>query len=85
MKKRVRQGIRDFDRDFDRGKVRIDFSQGRLTEGLSKVVTLPPLTVPIWLAAEIEGLSKRQANSKSAVIRQLLVEAIEAKKRRLAS
>jgi len=51
------------------------------TDGLSKVVKLPPITIPVWLAAEIESLSQIQANSKASVIRQLLVEAIEAKKK----
>lgn len=85
MKKKNRQRIEDFDRAFDQGKVSIDFSSGVVTEGLSRVVMLPPLSIPAWLALEIENLSKIQANSKSSVVRQLLVEAIEAKRRKLDS
>jgi hypothetical protein len=81
MKKKSRQKIEDFDKDFDEGKIAIDFGTGVITEGLSKVVKLPPLPVPGWLALEIEKLSKIQANSKASVVRQLLVEAIEARRR----
>ena len=45
------------------------------------MVKLPPITIPAWLAAEIESISQLLANSKASVIRQLLVEAIEAKKK----
>ncbi|MFH0799463.1 MAG: hypothetical protein V2A66_04695 [Pseudomonadota bacterium] len=75
------QKIEDFDEAFDDGKVSIDFKGGTLTEGISALVKLPPLAVPAWLALEIEAISKIQANSKSSVIRQLLVEAIEGKRR----
>ena len=81
MKKKNRQKIEDFDEAFDEGKVLIDFKDSILTEGLSKVVKLPPLNIPAWLALEIENISKIQANSKSSVIRQLLVEAIQAKRK----
>jgi len=81
MMKRSRQKIEDFDRDFDEGKVAVDFSSGILTHGLSQVVKLPPLNIPAWLALEIEKLSKIQANSKASVVRQLLVEAVEAKRK----
>jgi len=80
MKKKNRQGIKDFDKAFDNAGVGIDFEGGILTEGLSKVVKLPPMNIPAWLALEIERISKVQANSKASVIRQLLVEAIQAKK-----
>lgn len=81
MKRKIKQEARDFDEAFDRGEAAIDFSNGILTEGLSKVVKIPPMNIPFWLAAEIENISKLQANSKSSVIRQLLVEAIQAKKK----
>lgn len=81
MKKKEKQKAKDFDKAFDNGEVQIDFKEGVLTEGLSKIVKLPPLTIPAWLALEIEKISKTQANSKASVIRQLLVEAIQAKKR----
>ncbi len=44
---------------------------------------LPPISIPAWLASEIEGLLKLQANSRASVIRQLLVEAIEAERGQL--
>jgi hypothetical protein len=81
MKKKSSPKKRGFDEQFDAGEVDIDFSKGVRTEGLGKVVRLPPMTIPVWLAAEIESLSQLQANSKASVIRQLLVEAIEAKKK----
>ncbi|OGQ05791.1 MAG: hypothetical protein A2W61_00040 [Deltaproteobacteria bacterium RIFCSPLOWO2_01_44_7] len=80
MKKQNRQKKKGFDKTFDKGEAAVDFSEGALTEGLSKVVKLPPMTIPSWLALEIEKISKTQANSRAAVIRQLLVEAIRAKK-----
>lgn len=83
MKKKDRQKKKDFDRAFDEGKVSIDFRSGIVTEGLSKVVTFPPLTLPAWLALEIENMAKMQANSKASVVRQLLVEAVRG--RRLAA
>ena len=81
MKKKNKQKKPGFDERFDEGEKGIDFSKAIHTEGLSKIVKLPPMTIPAWLAAEIEVLSRLQANSKASVIRQLLVEAIEAKKR----
>jgi hypothetical protein len=84
MKKKKLQGIEDFDAAFDSGEISVDFHGGILTEGMSRLVKLPPLSIPTWLALEIETISKVQANSKSSVIRQLLVEAIDAK-RKLAS
>lgn len=81
MKKQNKQKKKGFDKAFDEGEALVDFEQGVQTEGLSKIVKLPPLTIPAWLALEIEKISKIQANSKSSVIRQLLVEAIQAKKR----
>jgi len=81
MKKKSRQKIEDFDKEFDEGKFSVDFSGGVITEGLSQVVKLPPLSIPGWLALEIENLSKVQANSKASVVRQLLVEAIQARRR----
>lgn len=77
--KKNRQKLSDFDRNFDEGKISIDFSGGVVTNGLSQVVKLSPMTIPAWLSVEIEHLSKMQANSKASVIRQLLVEAIKAK------
>lgn len=81
MKRKNRQKIGDFDEAFDKGKAPVDFRDSILTEGLSKVIKLPPLSIPAWLALEIEKLSKIQANSKSSIIRQLLVEAIQAKRK----
>ena len=80
MKKSSKPKKPGFDEGFDAGEEGIDFSKAIHTEGLSKVVKLPPITIPAWLAAEIESISQLQANSKASVIRQLLVEAIEAKK-----
>lgn len=76
---------KDFDARFDDGEETVDFSQGIATEGLSKTMKLPPMDVPAWLAVEIERLAQFQANSKASVVRQLLVEAIEARSHRLAS
>ena len=81
MKRKSKHELKDFDKAFDKGKIGIDFSKGIITEGLSNIVKLPPLSIPAWLALEIETLSKIQANSKSSVVRQLLVEAIQAKKK----
>lgn len=85
MKKKDKQGKKDFDERFDKGEVNVDFSSGVVTEGLSKTMKLPPMDLPTWLAVEIERLAQFQANSKASVVRQLLVEALEARKRRLAS
>ena len=85
MKKKNKQKEKGFDERFDEGREVIDFSVGKLTEGLSKTMKLPPMDVPTWLALEIERLAQFQANSKTSVIRQLLVEALEARKRRLVS
>lgn len=81
MKKKNKLNLKDFDRAFDDGKVAIDFKGGILTEGLGKVVKLPPLNIPAWLALEIETLAKLQANSKASIVRQLLVEGIHAKRK----
>lgn len=81
MMKKSKLKLKDFDEAFDEGRTAIDFAGGILTEGLSKVVTLPPLTVPAWLAVEIENISRVQANSRASVVRQLLVEAIQSKKK----
>ena len=81
MKKKNKPEKKNFDQAFDDGEALIDFEKGVPTEGLSKIVKLPPLTIPAWLALEIEKISKLQANSKASVVRQLLVEAIQAKKR----
>lgn len=81
MKKRKLHAIEDFDAAFDSGEIAIDFRDGILTEGMSHLVKLPPLSIPAWLALEIETISKVQANSKSSVIRQLLVEAVDAKRK----
>jgi hypothetical protein len=43
------------------------------------------MDVPAWLALEIERLAQFQANSKASVVRQLLVEALEARRRRIVS
>lgn len=84
MKKKSKLEKKDFDQRFDDGEEVIDISSGLLTEGLGKTIKLPPMDIPTWLAIEIERLSRFQANSKASVVRQLLVEAIEARKRRLA-
>lgn len=83
MKKKSKQKIEDFDRAFDSGRITVDFSEGVITNGLSQVVKISHLVIPLWLSAEIEMISKIQANSKSSVLRQLLVEAIEARKRQV--
>ena len=80
MKKKVKQKGRGFDQKFDDGDVAIDFSKAIATEGLSDLVKLPPITIPGWLAIEIESLAKLQANPRASVIRQLLVEAISKRK-----
>ena len=85
MKKKNKQKKKGFDEAFDSGKVSIDFTSAIPTEGLTETIKFPPIDIPAWLAAEIERLAQFQANSKSSVVRQLLVEAIEARKRRLAS
>lgn len=85
MKKRDKQKKKGFDEKFDEGEVSINFSSGVLTEGLSKTMKLPPMDIPAWLALEIDRMAQFQANSRASVIRQLLVEALEARKRRLAS
>lgn len=85
MKKKEKHEKKGFDERFDAGEEVINFSSGVVTEGLSKTMKLPPMDVPAWLAVEIERLAQFQANSKASVVRQLLVEAIEARKRRLAS
>lgn len=53
IKKLKKQG---FDERFNSGDEDIDFSKAVRTEGLSKVVKLPPITIPTWLAAEIESI-----------------------------
>ena len=74
MRKKNRPESKDFDKAFDEGRATIDFSKALRTQGLSQLVKLPPLTIPAWLNAEIEKRAQMQANSKSAVIRQLLVK-----------
>ncbi|MBF0106393.1 MAG: hypothetical protein HQM16_13835 [Deltaproteobacteria bacterium] len=83
MKKKNKQKSKDFDKDFDEGRAIIDFSSSLRTEGLSQVIKLPPLTIPAWLNAEIEKIAQLQANSKSSVIRQLLVEALSLRGQRV--
>ncbi len=85
MTKKNKQKKKGFDESFEASEQSIDFSKGILTEGLSKTIKFPPMDLPAWLAAEIEKLAVFQANSKASVIRQLLVEALEARRRRLAS
>lgn len=82
MKKKW-QKIKDFDKAFDDGKTEVDFSEGTLSEGMSKSAKIPPFNIPSWLNMEIEFLSQKQANSKASVIRQLLVEAVETKKKQI--
>ena len=79
--KKNKQKIEVFDEAFDKGEASINFEQGIVTEGLTKIVKLPPITIPAWLALEIDMLSKLQANSRAAIIRQLLVEAIQKKRK----
>lgn len=83
MKKKNKQKNKDFDKEFDNGHAVIDFSGALRTEGLSQVIKLPPLTIPAWLNVEIEKMAKLQANSKSSVIRQLLVEALSLRGQRV--
>jgi hypothetical protein len=83
MKKKSKQKNKDFDKNFDEGRAVIDFSQSLKTEGLSHVIKLPPLTIPAWINAEVEKIAQLQANSKSAVIRQLLVEALSLRGQRV--
>jgi len=85
MKKKNKQEKKGFDERFDAGVEVVDFSKGVVTEGLGKTLKLPPMDLPAWLALEIERLAQFQANSKASVVRQLLVEAVEARRRRLAS
>ena len=80
MKKNTKQKNKDYDVKFDDGEVAIDFSKAKATDGLSKLVKLPPITIPGWLAVEIENLAKLQANPRASVVRQLLVEAISKRK-----
>ena len=82
MKSKNKPKQKGFDEKFDSGETATDFSSGIVTEGLSKTMKLPPMDVPTWLAMEIERLAQFQANSKSSIVRQLLVEAMEARKRR---
>ena len=79
MKKKNKQNHEAFDEAFDRGELPIDFSSGVVTEGLSKVVKIPPLAIPSWMALEIDNIAKLQGNSRAAVIRQLLQESIARK------
>ena len=85
MKKKIKQNKRDFDERFDEAEANIDFSSGSKNSGLSKTTKFPPLDVPNWLASEIERIAQFQANSKASVIRQLLVEAIEQRRHKMAS
>jgi len=85
MKKKTKQSKKGFDEQFDAGKAVVDFSAGTVTQGLSKTIKLPPMDIPAWVGAEIERLAQFQANSKASIVRQLLVEGIEARKRRMAS
>lgn len=80
--KKNRQKLKEFDEAFDKGKVEVDFSKGIVNEGLSKVVKLPPIDIPSWLALEIEKIAKLQGNTRAAVIRQLLTMAVEEKQRK---
>jgi hypothetical protein len=81
MKKKNKQNKKDFDKNFDNGEEIVDFSDGIITDGLNKVIKIPPMTIPAWLNAELEKLSLLQANPKTAIIRQLLVEALMTRKR----
>lgn len=85
MKRKHRQKKRGFDELFDAGKVAVNFSHGVMTKGLSRTIKLPPLDVPGWLGLLIGRIAEFQANSRASVIRQLLVEAIEGRQRRLAA
>jgi hypothetical protein len=85
MKKKNKPKKKGFDELFDTGKVGIDFSGGVVTKGLSKTVKLPPLDVPGWLGLMIDRIAEFQANSRASVVRQLLVEAIESRRRRFAA
>jgi len=85
MKKKIKQSKKGFDEQFDAGKAAVDFSSGTVTQGLSKTIKLPPMDIPAWVGAEIERLAQFQANSKASIVRQLLVEGIEARKWRMVS
>lgn len=85
MKKKTKPKKKGFDALFDAGKAAIDFSTGVVTKGLSKTVKLPPLDVPGWLGLMIDRIAEFQANSRASVVRQLLVEAIESRRRRFAA
>lgn len=85
MKRKTRQSKKGFDDRFDEGKAGIDFSAGTVTLGLSKPIRLPRMKIPSWVAAIIDHLAQFQANSKASIVSQLLVEGIEARKRRMAS
>ncbi|HSA60301.1 MAG TPA: hypothetical protein VLJ37_11525 [bacterium] len=85
MKKKSKPSKKGFDQKFDAGEAAVDFSKGVVTPGLSKTIKLPPLDIPAWVGAEIERLAQFQANSKASIVRQLLVEGIESRKRRMAS
>ena len=52
MKKDSKPKKAGFDERFDEGEEGIDFSKAIHTEGLSKIVKLPPMTIPAWLAAD---------------------------------
>ena len=79
MTKKNKPKTKDFDTAFDNAETSIDFSQAVKTKGLSKTVKLAPLNIPGWMAAEIDNLSKHQANPRSTVIRQLLTAGLKQK------
>jgi hypothetical protein len=80
MKKKSKLSKKDFDQEFDSGKIAVDFSKGVKTSGLGRLVKIPPMTIPAWMSAEIESMAKLQANTKTSIIRQLLVEGIRSKR-----
>lgn len=77
MKKKIKPNKKDFDEIFDNAKEPIDFSGGTVTTGLSQSFKLPPLNIPSWVVAKIDQIATLQANSRAAVVRQLLVEALQ--------
>lgn len=85
MKKKSKPKKKGFDELFDSGKEAVDFSHGVMTQGLGKTVKLPPMDLPGWLGLLIDRIAEFQANSRASVIRQLLVEAIENRRRRFAA
>lgn len=78
MKKKTYQKIEDFDRSFDEGKVEINFSKAKKAHGMNKVKMkkVAPFEIPQSVAKKIDEIARKQGNSRSAVIRQILAKAV---------